>query len=92
LANQIVLAVICAGFVAIIGFGLYAWWLRRPARRLGPPPVTGGYRATWPVVAIALMLGVLFPLVGLSMLVIAAIDLVIALASTEHGPMPESLP
>jgi uncharacterized iron-regulated membrane protein len=92
LANQIVLAVICAGFVAIIGFGLYAWWLRRPARRLGAPPVTGGYRATWPVVAIAVVLGVLFPLVGLSMLVIAAIDLVIALVATDRGPMPESLP
>lgn len=72
--NQWLLAAVCAGFVAFITFGLYAWWMRRPARRIGAPPVPDGYRAAIPVVAIAAVLGVLFPLAGLSMLVMAVAD------------------
>lgn len=87
--NQIALAIVCAGFVAIIGFGLYAWWLRRPARRIGAPPVPQGYRATVAVVTIALLLGILFPLVGLSLLVVAAIDLVVALGASNQTMPPE---
>lgn len=87
--NQIALAIVCAGFVAIIGFGLYAWWLRRPARRIGAPPVPQGYRATGAVIAIAILLGLLFPLVGLSLLVVAAIDLVVALGANNRAMPPE---
>ena len=87
--NQIALAIVCAGFVAIIGFGLYAWWLRRPAGRVGAPPVRQGYRATGAVVTIAMLLGMLFPLVGLSLLVVAAIDLVVALGASNQTIPPE---
>jgi uncharacterized iron-regulated membrane protein len=87
--NQIALAIACAGFVAIISFGLYAWWLRRPARRIGAPPVPEGYRANTAVVTVALLLGLLFALVGLSLLVVAAIELVVALGATNQATLQE---
>ena len=76
-ANQVVLAAICTGFVAIIAFGLCAWWMRRPAGQIGAPSLPEDYRATGVVVAIAVVLGLLFPLAGLSMLAMAAADQVV---------------
>lgn len=74
LANQLFLAAVCASFVAIIGAGLWMWWRRRPKGRLGAPPAAAGFRLGTVVIAIAVFLGVLFPLAGASMLLIAAGD------------------
>lgn len=75
LANQLILAFVCGGFVAIIAAAIWMWWRRRPRGRIGAPPVPSGFRAGVTVIAIAVALGALFPLAGLSMLVIAFIDL-----------------
>lgn len=74
LANQLILAAVCASFVAIIGAGLWMWWRRRPRGRLGAPPVAAEIRPAAVVIAIAMFLGVLFPLAGASMLLIAVGD------------------
>jgi uncharacterized iron-regulated membrane protein len=74
LANQIILAAVCASFVAIIGAGLWMWWRRRPRGRLGAPPVPAGFQAGAVVIAIAIFLGLLFPLAGATMILIAAGD------------------
>lgn len=64
----------CVLLILTIGFGVAMWWSRRLKGGLGIPPVPKHYRPAWPILAAAIALGVLFPLVGVSMLLIAAID------------------
>jgi uncharacterized iron-regulated membrane protein len=64
------MAASCIVLVLTIAFGLVMWWKRRPGVRLKPPPVTPGYRIPPMVIALAVGLGILFPLVGASMLLI----------------------
>jgi uncharacterized iron-regulated membrane protein len=70
LANKLLMAASCVVLVLTIAFGLVMWWKRRPGARLKPPPVTPGYRIPSMVIALAVGLGILFPLVGASMLLI----------------------
>ncbi|MBX9746166.1 MAG: PepSY domain-containing protein [Hyphomonadaceae bacterium] len=74
LTNQLILAAVCASFVAIIGAGLWMWWRRRPKGRIGTPPGPHGFRLGTVAIAIAVLLGILFPLAGVSMLLTAAAD------------------
>ncbi|MDA8523719.1 PepSY-associated TM helix domain-containing protein [Acidovorax sp. NCPPB 4044] len=73
-ANQIVLAVACAGIVLLSVAGAVAWWKRRPAGGLGVPPLPAQPRALWWVVAIIAAAGVAMPLLGLSLLCMLALD------------------
>ncbi|WCM92777.1 PepSY domain-containing protein [Acidovorax sp. NCPPB 2350] len=75
-ANQIVLAVACAGIVLLCVAGAVAWWKRRPAGRLGVPPLPAQPRALWWVVAIIAVAGVAMPLLGISLLAMLALDAV----------------
>jgi uncharacterized iron-regulated membrane protein len=71
LANQIFNLVIC---LAIIGFavsGLAMWWTRRPNGEIGAPAKhEDGDRLPWPIMATTLVVAVVFPLVGASLLVV----------------------
>ncbi|WP_197076432.1 PepSY domain-containing protein [Luteimonas sp. FCS-9] len=73
LANQLVLLVACAGIVVLCASGAVAWWKRRPRGGLGVPPVPapGTMRTVAALLAVG---GLLFPLVGLSMLAVWALD------------------
>lgn len=72
-ANQLVLLLACAGIVALCVSGAVMWWKRRPSGRLGVPPMPDP-RTLRVVTALLAVGGVLFPLTGLSMLVVWALD------------------
>ncbi|MDH2327406.1 PepSY domain-containing protein [Cereibacter sp. SYSU M97828] len=78
LANQIVLLIACAAMVLMCISGAAMWWKRRPAGSLGAPTVPADWTIPRGILAIAVLLGIFFPLVGLSMIAIAAIELGLA--------------
>jgi uncharacterized iron-regulated membrane protein len=73
LANQLVMLATCIAIMVLVVSGIAMWWKRRPKGRLAAPPrmpdaPIGG------AVAILIVAGLLFPLLGASLLAIAAID------------------
>lgn len=68
--NQWLMFASCMILVLTVCFGLVMWWSRRPKGRLGAPPAPEGFRPSRLVVIAAVTLGVVFPLVGLSMLAV----------------------
>lgn len=74
--NLVGTTLVCLSVIALSVSGLVTWWLRRPARgwRLAAPPRPSLVQvppATW---VTAVILSVLFPLAGATILVIAALD------------------
>lgn len=64
----------CLLLVLTVSFGIVMWWSRRPKGKLGVPPVPAGFRPAAPIIAAAAALGVVFPLVGASMLAILGVE------------------
>ncbi|WP_136247853.1 PepSY-associated TM helix domain-containing protein [Halomonas borealis] len=86
LANRLILVLACAGIVLLCVSSAAMWWKRRPAGRLGVPPAPDDPRRLRGVLALLAIGGVIFPLVGASMLVMAGVDaLVRRRASGRHG-------
>lgn len=73
-ANQIILTLACAGIVLLCVSSCAMWWKRRPAGRLGVPPMPRDARKLRSVLALLAIGGVIFPLMGASMIVMALID------------------
>ena len=94
LANQLVLLATALGLAAMVSWGYLMWWKRRPSRaaaRMGTPAPAGALaRAPWwgvlAVSAGALVVGLLFPLVGISLLVFIVIDALLLLRSPVASP------
>ncbi|MDV6318242.1 PepSY domain-containing protein [Chromohalobacter sp. HP20-39] len=74
LANQLILALACAGIVLLCVSSGVMWWKRRPNGKLGIPPEPKDPRRLRGVLALLAIGGVLFPLVGASMIVMAVVD------------------
>ncbi|WP_207461522.1 PepSY domain-containing protein [Azospirillum sp. SYSU D00513] len=74
LANQLFLLAVCAAIVLLSVSAAVMWWKRRPSGSLGVPPLPSDRRALRGVVAILAVGGILFPLVGASLLVMLAVD------------------
>ncbi|MDT8894409.1 PepSY domain-containing protein [Halomonas sp. I1] len=74
LANQLILALACAGIVLLCVSSGVMWWKRRPTGRLGVPPEPGDPKRLRGVLALLAIGGVIFPLVGASMIVMAVVD------------------
>jgi uncharacterized iron-regulated membrane protein len=74
-ANQIVLLLACLAMLVLAVSAPVMWWRRRPAGGLGVPPLPADGRIPRGLLLMALVAGLVFPLVGLSMLVIAAVEL-----------------
>jgi uncharacterized iron-regulated membrane protein len=72
-ANQVVLLVACLGILLLCVSAVVMWWKRRPAGRLGVPPLPDS-RALWVVTWVLVVGGVVFPLTGVSMLVVWGLD------------------
>ena len=73
-------AVLCLGVLTMCLTGPVMWWRRRPSRAVGGPATVGAprgrlpVRATPPLAAGLIVLGVLLPFFGLSVLVVLLLD------------------
>ncbi len=77
LVNQFVMLATCLAIVLSSGAAVVMWWKRRPQGRVGVPPHPADrrvYRALW---IAALALGVAFPITGVAILAMLAIDLLV---------------
>lgn len=74
-ANQALLALACLAIVLLCVGAAAMWWKRRPAGVLGVPPLPADRRALRVVVALLVVGGIAFPLVGASLLVMLALDI-----------------
>ncbi|NGN93726.1 PepSY domain-containing protein [Nocardioides sp. KC13] len=86
-ANQVALAALAIGLIAVTLLGYRMWWLRRPRGagrlRFGRPVPPGAWRRLpWPVlvggVAATVAVGWFFPLLGISLVAFLAVDVVLA--------------
>ncbi|MDD0977377.1 PepSY-associated TM helix domain-containing protein [Pseudomonas fontis] len=76
--NQLVILLVCLMILLGAVSGLVMWWKRRPQGGLGVPPLRHDLPRWKGATAIMLVLGVAFPLVGVSMLVVWLLDSVFA--------------
>lgn len=72
--NGVVMGAVCIGVTFSIASAPIMYWKRRPRGSLGLPRRPDDARLTRGVVAIAIVLGVLFPLLGASMVLVAVVD------------------
>ena len=77
LANQIVLLAACIGIVLLAVSASIMWWKRRPQGSLGVPPLPQQKRVLSGLLAVLAIGGILFPLVGASLLVMLVLDLIV---------------
>lgn len=73
-ANQLILFAGCIGIVTLCVSGAVMWWKRRPRGRLAAPPPAPRKGLVSAFAVFAIGLGILFPLLGLSILIAFAID------------------
>lgn len=78
-------AVFCLSVVTLCVTGVVMWWKRRPAGELGAPRYPRDYRLTLGVAAIAIILGLAFPLGGLAIILFAIIDFFLPRRMKEAG-------
>ncbi|MEY8755707.1 PepSY-associated TM helix domain-containing protein [Peribacillus frigoritolerans] len=73
LINQIISLLICLGIMLVVCSGFYLWWKRKPKKSLGAPkaPQIKNMKL---FLFLLMGLGILFPLVGLSLIVVWLID------------------
>jgi uncharacterized iron-regulated membrane protein len=78
-ANQILMLLPCIGILALVATGAGMWWKRRPrAAGLGAPPRPANPIVGRGAVAVVVGLGAAFPLAGLSMAAVCAMDAAVA--------------
>lgn len=74
LANQLLGFIVCAGLIGVALTSCIMWWKRKPQGKLGAPQPLNDKKKTRVVFFILLFLGILMPLVGLSILVVYLLD------------------
>ena len=72
--NQALLTAACFSIILLCVSAAVMWWKRRPSAGLGVPPLPSDRRVLRSVLAMLFLGGALFPLVGLSMLLMALAD------------------
>ncbi|MEV5412843.1 PepSY domain-containing protein [Thermopolyspora sp. NPDC052614] len=75
--NLIVMLAACLSLIALVITGAWMWWKRRPTGRVGAPARPTDRRTTLGVIAIMAVLGLLFPLAGITMLAFLLLDLLV---------------
>jgi uncharacterized iron-regulated membrane protein len=83
--NLIFNLVYLTAVLALCASGIVIWWKRRPSGSLAAPLYPREYKLTTGVAAIAIILGVAFPLGGLAIAVFAAIDFMLPKKLKEVG-------
>ncbi|NJL22695.1 MAG: PepSY domain-containing protein [Leptolyngbyaceae cyanobacterium SM1_3_5] len=77
LANQLIMLATCMVIVLLSVTGIVLWWMRRPKGRLGAPSLPA-HQAGWKVpLAIVAVMGLLFPLVGFSLVIVLMLDFLV---------------
>lgn len=76
LANQLVLLTVCFLIIVLAISGGIMWWKRRPVGGMGIPPMPIKRGEMIGVLSIMLIVGVIFPLVGLSLVVMLILDFI----------------
>ncbi|TDQ42671.1 PepSY-associated TM helix domain-containing protein [Aureibacillus halotolerans] len=76
LINQLIGSLICLGILGIVLSGFWLWKKRKPEGNLGAPKAPPISKLRW-VWLLILFFGVFFPLVGLSIIIVALIDFLI---------------
>jgi uncharacterized iron-regulated membrane protein len=74
LINQLLMLTACLILVLLCISGAIMWWQRRPSSQLGAPPISIDGNQWKVPVAIVAILGILFPLVGISLVVVLLLD------------------
>lgn len=74
LSNQLVMLAGCLAIVMLAVSAVVMWWKRRPSGRLAAPPRVDGDRVARGAVAVAVILGLVYPLLGASMIAVLVID------------------
>ena len=77
LANQLFMLAVCIAIVLMSVSAGVMWWKRRPSGSFGVPPLPSDRRVLRGVVGILAVGGVLFPLVGASLVAMLALDTVL---------------
>jgi uncharacterized iron-regulated membrane protein len=75
--NQIVLTLACIGMVVLSVSAGIMWWKRRPTGSLGIPPLPRERGVLWGVLAILAVGGIVYPLVGASLVVMVILDILL---------------
>ncbi|APO94920.1 PepSY-associated TM helix domain-containing protein [Xanthomonas vesicatoria] len=73
-ANQLILLVACAAIVLMCVSAAVMWWKRRPVGGLGVPPLAADPRTLRGLLVLLMLCGLLFPLVGFSLLLMWLFD------------------
>jgi len=76
--NRILMLAGCILLVLTVALGVTMWWRRRPGAAASAMQAVPGYRLGRGVIAIAVALGLLFPLLGASLVLIVAVEAVLA--------------
>lgn len=74
LANQLFMLALCLAIILMSVSAGIMWWKRRPAGSLGIPPAPADRSVMRGLLAIMALVGIIFPLVGASLLVMLALD------------------
>ena len=91
LANQLVLLGACMAIVLLAVSGGVMWWKRRPAGSMGVPPMPLDRRVFAGLLAMLVVGGLVFPLVGLSLAVMLVLDqLYVRLRDQRRTPGPRA--
>ncbi|SEP30665.1 Uncharacterized iron-regulated membrane protein [Methylobacterium sp. UNC300MFChir4.1] len=85
-ANQLAMLAFCLATILLSVTAAVMWWKRRAAGRLGVPPWPRDRRVAATVTAIVLGLGALFPLTGLAILGMVAVDLAVQVLRPRLAP------
>ncbi|MES3081880.1 PepSY-associated TM helix domain-containing protein [Sphingomonas faeni] len=83
IANQLVMLATCIAIVLLVISGVVMWWKRRPKGRLAAPVRVSPTRIKG-AIAILILAGILFPILGMSVIVIFLIDRLVLLAAMKR--------
>lgn len=73
-ANQVILLLACAAIVLLCVSAAVMWWKRRPVGGLGVPPLPADPRTLRGLLVLLVICGLIFPLVGVSLLLMWLFD------------------
>lgn len=73
LVNQLALLFLSLGVIGVAASGVILWWKRKPKDHMGAPKLPKGITSKG-FIALMIMMGIIFPLFGLSLVIILLID------------------